>query len=180
MKRVQLAVCISIYLSFTDLALSAPEERKSLAIETIYVTAQKRTEDLSEVPVSISVVNAELIDLLGIQELRDLSAHLPNMIMTQALDAGSTIMIRGVGAHSRNLGFDSRVGVYLDGVYLGQSPALNQNLIDLDRIEVQRGPQGTMFGKNAVAGTINLISNKPSNDASASVTVNAYNYKSRF
>jgi iron complex outermembrane receptor protein len=152
------------------------QEADDFAIEEILVTAQKRSESLSEVPIAISVFSADSIDQTGVQELRDLTEYIPNVTITQGTDFGAQINIRGVGANSRNIGFDSRVGVYLDGVYLGQGPALNQDLVDLEQIEVLRGPQGTLFGKNTVAGAINMISVKPTQEFEGSVTANVFNF----
>jgi len=151
------------------------QEADDLAIEEILVTAQKRSESLQEVPIAISVFGSDSISQTGVQELRDLTEYIPNVTITQGSDFGAQIRIRGVGANSRNIGFDSRVGVYLDGVYLGQGPALNQDLVDLEQIEVLRGPQGTLFGKNTVAGAVNMISTKPSQEFEGSATVNVFN-----
>ncbi|MFC7048959.1 TonB-dependent receptor [Emcibacter nanhaiensis] len=131
------------------------------AYEEIVVTSQKRAQSLSDVPISISAFNADNIQQSGINQLREISDFIPNMLITANNDFNSQITIRGVGANSRNIGFDTRVGVYLDGVYLGQSPAINQELIDLERVEVLRGPQGTLFGKNNVAGALLLVSKAP-------------------
>jgi len=141
--------------------LAAHAQDDGFVIEEIVVTAQKRTERLRDVPVSISVFNDNAIDQTGIRELKDVGAYIPNVQISESNDFRSTVTIRGVGASSRNIGFDSRVGVYVDGVYVGQSPAINQELLNLERVEVLRGPQGTLFGKNTVAGAINLITRKP-------------------
>ncbi len=163
---------IAISMALSGGYVIAEEEEDTV----IRVTAQKRSERLTEVPISMSVFPEEAIDQTGIQELRELAEFIPNVVITQGTDFNSRILIRGVGAPSRNIGFDSRVGVYLDGVYLGQGPAVNQDLVDLERVEVLRGPQGTLFGKNTVAGAISLISKKPDDLLSGSLTVNAANY----
>ena len=155
-KFSRLLICAAISSALLSTATIA-QEADDLAIEEILVTAQKRSESLQEVPIAISVFSADSIDQTGVQELRDLTEYIPNVTITQGTDFGAQINIRGVGANSRNIGFDSRVGVYLDGVYLGQGPALNQDLVDLEQIEVLRGPQGTLFGKNTVAGAVNMI-----------------------
>ena len=142
-------------------AALAQQRNDDNMLEEILVTAQKREQSLAEVPIAISVFSADTINQTGVQELRELSEYIPNVSISQNSEFQSAITIRGVGANSRNIGFDSRVGVYLDGVYLGQGPALNQDLVDLDHIEVLRGPQGTLFGKNTVAGAVSLISTKP-------------------
>ncbi len=151
-------------------------EENSSAGQVVIVTAQKRKERITEVPIAISVFPSESIDQTGIQELREIGDFIPNMTVTQGTDFNSRILIRGVGAPSRNIGFDSRVGVYLDGVYLGQGPAVNQDLIDLERVEVLRGPQGTLFGKNTVAGAVSLVSKKPSGEFEGTGTINIGNY----
>ncbi len=162
----------SAFLGTTAVA----QEGEDLAIEEILVTAQKRAENLREVPIAISVFGADAIDHSGVQELRELSEYIPNVLITQGTDFGAQVKIRGVGANSRNIGFDSRVGVYLDGVYLGPGPAMNQDLVDLDHIEILRGPQGTLFGKNTVGGAVNMISTKPGPDSEFDVSANLGNY----
>lgn len=148
-------------------------------LEELVVTAQKRSERLTDVPISISSVSAENIEQTGVRQLKEMAEFVPNLTISSGTDFTSSVSIRGVGANSRNIGFDTRVGVYLDGVYLGQSPALNQELLDLERVEVLRGPQGTLFGKNTVAGAINLISKKPGDSFGGSVGVEYGNYNSR-
>ena len=94
----------------------------------------------------MSALGAEQIDQTGVRDLKSIAEYIPNLQISQSNDFRSTVTIRGVGAQSRNIGFDARVGVYVDGVYMGQSPSLNQELLDLERVEVLRGPQGTLFG----------------------------------
>ncbi|WP_428820521.1 TonB-dependent receptor [Microbulbifer sp. MCCC 1A16149] len=148
-------------------------------LEEVTVTAQKRTERLTEVPIAITNFSAESIEETGVRQLREVAEFVPNLSISSGKDFDSTVSIRGVGANSRNIGFDTRVGVYLDGVYLGQSPALNQELLDLERIEVLRGPQGTLFGKNTVAGAINLVSRQPGDTLEGSLNVEYGNFNAR-
>lgn len=159
--------------------LCALAQDDAFAIEEVVVSAQKRIERLVDVPVAISVFSAESIEQTGVRELKEITGYMPNVQISTGNDFRSTVTIRGVGATSRNIGFDSRVGVYIDGVYIGQSPAINQELINLERIEVLRGPQGTLFGKNTVAGAINLITKKPDDElhGTASVDVGNYDYR---
>jgi len=164
-------------LLMTPLCAGAQEE--GFSIEEVVVTAQKRTERLVDVPVAISVFSASSIEQTGVRELREISGYMPNVQISSGNDFRSTVTIRGVGASSRNIGFDSRVGVYVDGVYVGQSPAINQELLNLERVEVLRGPQGTLFGKNTVAGAINLVTKKPDDELHglASIDVGNLNYR---
>ncbi len=162
-------------------AQDASEEQEASSdrvLDTVYVSATKRDERLIDVPLSISVVGSEMIEQTGIRDLKSVAEYIPNVEITQATDFRSTVTIRGVGANSRNIGFDTRVGVYVDGIYMGQSPSLNQELLDLQRIEVLRGPQGTLFGKDTVAGAINLITKKPGDqfEGNLSADVGNLNY----
>jgi iron complex outermembrane recepter protein len=133
-------------------------------LDEVVVTAQKRLEPLTDVPISIAVVSEETLLKTGVRQLREISRLAPNLRITAGNDTTTAIRIRGVGANTRNIGFDTRVGVYVDGVYLGQSPAQNVDILDLERVEVMRGPQGTLFGKNTVAGAINLVTRKPGDE----------------
>lgn len=148
-------------------------------LDGVIVTATRRAEKLSEVPISMSVFGSGDIDQTGIRELSELSGYTPNVTISGHNDFRSVITIRGVGSASRNIGFDSRVGVYVDGVYMGQSPAVNQELLDLERVEVLRGPQGMLFGKNTVAGAISLVTKKPTDEFYGKASASLGNYNSR-
>lgn len=174
-KKLLVTLAVSIALTGTHLSAEEAEDEEETS-NVVIVTAQKRSERIIEVPIAISVFPSEAIDQTGIQELREIGDFIPNMTVTQGTDFNSRIVIRGVGAPSRNIGFDSRVGVYLDGVYLGQGPSVNQDLVDLERVEVLRGPQGTLFGKNTVAGAVSLVSKKPSGEFEGKATINVGNF----
>ncbi len=143
-------------------------------VDTIVVTAHKREEELSEVPASLVVIDSNAIAEAGIVQVQELSEMAPNFqLPNHGADIQNRVTIRGVGANSRNIGFDTRVGVYLDGVYLGQSPAVNFDLLDLQRVELLRGPQGTLYGKNSVAGALNLVTQAPTDSFSGRVRAKA-------
>jgi len=161
------------------LAAEAEEAAEVEVYDEIIVTAQKRDERMIDVPISMSAFNSENIDQTGVRELKGIAEYIPNLQISQANDFRSTVTIRGVGAQSRNIGFDTRVGVYVDGVYMGQSPAINQELLDIQQVEVMRGPQGTLFGKNSVAGAINIISKKPGDEFEGSVSADFGNLNYR-
>jgi len=128
----------------------------------IMVTARKRSEDLQDVPIAITVVSEQDIDQRGVLELIDLTKSVPNFVHNGNGSTLSATGIRGVVASTRNIGFESGMGVYIDGVYVGRPSAFNQNLDDILQLEVLRGPQGTLFGKNTIAGAINITTKKPS------------------
>lgn len=145
----------------------------------IMVTAQKVEEDLQQVPIAISVLDAEAIDDSRSWQLSDLGNLVPSLNISQHIDMNRLVTMRGVGAFSRNIGFDARVGVYLDDVFLGPSAGLNLDMLDIERVEVMRGPQGTLWGQNTVAGAINIISKKPDNAFGGQVDLGAGNYDQR-
>jgi iron complex outermembrane recepter protein len=174
----------ALLLSFGHVTLAQSLEQEEDAdpeqsYEVVIVTAQKRAQNLTDVPIALSSFSKQNVEQTGITQLTELADYIPNLQISRATDFTSSITIRGVGANSRNIGFDTRVGVYLDGVYLGQSPALNQELLDLSRIEVLRGPQGTLFGKNTVAGAINLISQKPGDTFAGEISASVGNFNAR-
>ena len=171
---VAITFALSAQTSFAQSATSNPEANQ--AVETVIVTATKRNESLTDVPIALSVVGARDIEQTGIRELSQVTGYVPNVQVSSHNDFRSVITIRGVGSNSRNIGFDSRVGVYVDGVYMGQSPSANQELLDLARVEVLRGPQGMLFGKNTVAGAIALVTNKPGDEFRGKVSANFGNY----
>jgi iron complex outermembrane receptor protein len=153
----------------------AEETPTLVAREEIVVTATRTERRMVDVPISMSAFSAESIEVTGIREVKELAEFIPNVQVSQANDFRTFVTIRGVGTNSRNIGFDTRVGVYVDGVYVGQSPALNQELLDLERVEVLRGPQGTLFGKNTVAGAMNLVTKKPTDEFEGKVSVDVGN-----
>ena len=124
----------------------------------IVVTAQKRNEVLRDVPVAISAFTSEKRDLLGIDSGQDLARFTPGMELVQSPDR---VTIRGVGRAANTLGSDPGVAVYYDGVYDSEATPLVQAPMLVERIEVLRGPQGTLYGRNSIAGAINVISRRP-------------------
>jgi len=131
-------------------------------IEEVVVTARHRAESLQEVPLSISALSGDIITQERITSLQGLEHSVPNLVFGETGSSGETFIgIRGIGDFSRNIGFDTRVGVYIDGVFAGQSLSVDQGLVDIAQVEVLRGPQGTLFGKNSSSGVISIVSNKP-------------------
>ena len=143
--------------------------------DTVVVTAQKREERLLDVPISLTALSDEQLEETGVRELKEVGEYVPNLQISAGNNFETTVTIRGVGAQSRNIGFDGRVGIYLDGVFLGQSQSLNQELLDLERVEVLRGPQGTLFGKNTVAGAVNIVTKKPGDEFEGEIGVDVGN-----
>lgn len=131
-------------------------------LEVVIVTAQKRAEGLADVPISISAVSGRALEALGQSNLEQVSSSIPNLKITQTAIA-NRIAIRGI-ASGDNKGFEQSVAMFVDGIYYGRDQLSRMPLVDMQRIEVLRGPQPTLFGKNAIAGAVNVVSRRPTAD----------------
>ena len=161
--------------AFTVTAFAA---ENPMVLEEVIVTAQKRTESLQETPISISAFDASRLDDLGVTDLSDLSGLAPNFNITPFPNSRSALVLfmRGVGNNENQITQDPAVGVYMDGVYIGRSAGLSSDVADLERVEVLRGPQGTLYGRNTTGGAINMITAKPRGEFGFEQTVSAGNY----
>ena len=162
-------------LGATIAALSAQVAAQSAVLEEIVVTAQKRAENLQEVPVSVTAFSAANLESRSMFNLGNLSSFTPNVDINHGKgDGGSTnaaVFIRGVGQNDFIFPTDPGVGIYLDGVYIARSIGGMLDLADVERIEVLRGPQGTLYGKNTIGGAINVVTSRPSGETSGRVKV---------
>ncbi|MDZ4729949.1 MAG: TonB-dependent receptor [Xanthomonadales bacterium] len=155
-------ILLPVQVAWAQTAASDNEAQAPGLIEEVVVTARHREESLQEVPLSISAINGDTIAQERIISLQGLEYSVPNLVFGETGSSGETFIgIRGIGDFSRNIGFDTRVGVYMDGVFAGQSLSVDQGLVDIAQVEVLRGPQGTLFGKNSSSGVINIVSNRP-------------------
>lgn len=143
-------------------------EAETQILNTIVVTAQKRPQPAQDVPISITVLGQGDLEKARGATLEDIQQLVPSFSMEN--QAGFNVLtIRGVGGGGRNIGFDPRVGVYLDGIYMGQAQALRQPLFDVEQVEVLRGPQGHLFGRNSVAGAVNITTHAPTGELEGSL-----------
>src|SRR5581483_11805274 len=144
-------------------AAAAPEGQ----LEEVTVTARFRAERLQETPLAITAVTGDTLAARGETDVTNLAAFVPNAVINPlGAGWGATIAasIRGVGLSDNSLSFEPGVPIYIDGVYLGRPQGAILDLLDLDRVEVLRGPQGTLFGKNAIGGIVSMISKQPTGD----------------
>ncbi len=159
----------------TSLCATAPAWAQDFALEEIIVTASKRPQTLQEIPVAVTVVNADALEKAQIVDIKDLQSLVPSLRISQLNQAGNTsFFIRGFGNGSNNIGTEPSVAVFVDGVYRSRSASALADYPNLERIEVLRGPQSTLFGKNASAGVISVVTAKPDLDGfsgSAAITV---------
>jgi iron complex outermembrane receptor protein len=152
-------------------------------VEDLYVTATKRAESVQDVPISMAALSATFLDDAGITGFGQIAEYVPNLTINPVTDTrGTVIRIRGIGSVGTNAGIDPSVGVFIDGVYQGRAGMSVGDLLDVERVEVLRGPQGTLYGKNTAAGLINVISKRPTYDYEAtleSLFGNYNNYEGR-
>ena len=143
----------------------------------IVVTATKREQTLQDVPVAVSVTTAETIERAQVRDLKDLQTLVPALRVSQLQSSANTnFIIRGFGNGANNPGIEPSVGVFVDGVYRSRTAAQIGDLPDVQRVEVLRGPQSTLFGKNASAGVISMVTREPSFDFKGNVEASYGNY----
>ncbi|RNF85217.1 TonB-dependent receptor [Montanilutibacter psychrotolerans] len=161
-----------------DVAATPPAAEAPRTLGGVTVTARKREETLQEVPVAVTAFTAEALDRLAVDDLGDLDAQVPNLTIYAARGSSSTITayIRGVGQSDPLWGVDPGVGIYLDDVYIARPQGALLDVFDVERVEVLRGPQGTLYGKNTIGGAIKYISRGLPADTSGFVSVTAGNY----
>jgi iron complex outermembrane receptor protein len=180
-KRTPLALFIGLSLTLGTTVVSAQEQEtktEKQGLETITVTAQKRAQNLQEVPVSVTAFTGDEMAESVIKDMYDLQTNVPGLGAFQSQSAtNSSFSIRGVGTSSQNFGLESSVGLYVDGVYRARQNSLINNLVDVAAVEVLRGPQGTLFGKNTPSGAVLVTTAAPSHsggDAFLEGTVGNY------
>ncbi len=148
-------------------------------LEEVIVTATKRVESLQDTPVAVTAYNAEALENLGIANLSELSVQAPSLQSYDFPTASTNIaiFIRGFGnTDSQTLTIDNPVGIYLDNVYVARTSGATLDILDLERVEILRGPQGTLFGRNSSAGSINFITRKPGDELAGRILVGGGNF----
>ena len=139
---------------------------QSAVLEEITVTAQKREQSLQDVPVSVSAFDGAYIEKAGIKDIRDIGGLTPGLSIKSRGDTEASVFIRGIGSQAPGIGADPAVGIFIDGVSASRGTNATAAFFDVERVEVVKGPQGTLFGRNASAGAISIITRKPDLDDS--------------
>jgi iron complex outermembrane receptor protein len=191
MKKYQLFAASAIALIYATPSLAqaagqttpaqttppTPAAATDTASNDIVVTATKREQTLQNVPISVSVTSTATVEQAHIVDLKDLQSVVPSLKVTQFQSAGQTnFTIRGFGNGNGNDGIESSVGVFVDGVYRSRSQSALDDLPEIERVEVLRGPQSTLFGKNVSAGAISIVTKKPSFTWGGKAEVSVGNY----
>ncbi|MEM7361207.1 MAG: TonB-dependent receptor [Pseudomonadota bacterium] len=164
-------------LAASCLALPTMSYAQGGLLEEIVVTASKRATTLQEIPIAVSVTTAETIDKASILDINDLQSVVPSLRVSQLQNSVNTnFVIRGFGNGANNPGIEPSVGVFIDGVYRSRSAGAISDLPALERVEVLRGPQSTLFGKNASAGVISVVTRKPTGESAAKLSATVGNF----
>jgi iron complex outermembrane receptor protein len=176
MNHRNLAV-ITIAASFGGMApVALAQQDDDSVFDTVIVTAQKREQSIYDVPVAISAFTPEALEKQGIVDLTDIGKFVPNLNIT-GFSAGHTSsqnpFIRGIGLQDHLITTEPGVGVYVDGIYLGRQVGQNWSLANIERVEVLRGPQGTLYGRNSIGGAINIITRKPGDEPGGKMSLTA-------
>lgn len=164
-----------------DVPASGPGQSKSSGLEEIVVTAQKREQRLLDVPIAITAISADQLEARGVTSASGLGGLAPNLFYRSNPGSRSipTIGIRGSITGQPAIWVDPPVGMYIDGVYLGKSQGSVFDIVDLERVEVLRGPQGTLFGRNTEGGAINFVTRKPSGEFKGKANIEYGEYNRR-
>lgn len=169
---------LSAILSAGAIGLVPLTASAQLTLEEVVVTARKREESLQETPIAVTALSGETLQDLGLSDISDLRKIAPNVDLYDGNGTGGSgnIFIRGVGARNTGVNFDSGVGIYIDGVYVSRPDGAVLDNVDLQSVQVLRGPQGTLFGKNTTGGAILYTTNKPNEEFGGHAEVRLGNY----
>jgi iron complex outermembrane receptor protein len=175
-QRVQSSLGLALLaIAGTAIAQSTTNDDVPGSIEEILVTAQRRFESSQDVPISIDVFKAERLGAAGVLALPELNVVTPGLQFQRA-GATTSPFLRGVGAQTSTAGSESALALFVDGVYIAAQGASLMSLSNIDSVEVDKGPQGTLFGRNATAGIIQVTTKRPSHDPTAEITLGYGNY----
>ena len=161
-RNTRLVVAISATLLLTTTAIAQQ-------LEEIVVTATHREESLQDVPVTVTALDSELLAAADIFDATTVALKVPGMTYGEFAPGQAIISLRGISSADDGAGLDNSVALFLDGVYIGRQAGINFDMFDMQRIEVLRGPQGTLFGRNAIGGAINVITSKPTEEFEAKI-----------
>lgn len=152
-------------------------ERAAPRIEVIEVIADRRARSVQDVPIAVTALSREAIENEGLADLEDLGYATPALSVSKFYKGAPQIYLRGIGSNQRGAGGDPSVGLFIDDVYVGRAAAAEFDYVNIERIEVLRGPQGALYGKNVVGGAINVITAEPEPEPHADIELSAGNYR---
>ena len=181
LRRALFGGCVVLGTDGTAWAQSTPQgEQDATNLDTIVVTAQSRQQELQDVPIALQVVDQQLLDDVAADNLGDIDAFVPGLVVDAAQPTQPSFRLRGVETSDFGIGTDPAVGVFVDGVYGGRGGGVLLPFVDVERIEVLKGPQGTLFGRNTAAGAISLVTRRPQNELEARLRLRLGNYGKQY
>jgi iron complex outermembrane receptor protein len=184
-SKNRLAYAVATVLTGTGLMVTAPgvasaQNAGGDSIEEILVTAQRRTQSLQDVPIAMQVVDSTLIKDVAAENLGDLNGFVPGLVISDGSPTQPRYQIRGIQTGDFGVGTDPAVGVYVDGIYAARSGASLLAFNDIDHIEVLKGPQGTLFGRNSAAGAISIVTRQPEDEFHSLLRVRVGEYGKQY
>ena len=181
LRRALFGGCVVLGTGGTAWAQSTPQgEQDATNLDAIVVTAQSRQQELQDVPIALQVVDQQLLDDVAADNLGDIDAFVPGLVVDAAQPTQPSFRLRGVETSDFGIGTDPAVGVFVDGVYGGRGGGVLLPFVDVERIEVLKGPQGTLFGRNTAAGAISLVTRRPQNELEARLRLRLGNYGKQY
>lgn len=157
------------------LALGLVQAANAQKLDEIVVTAQHRAENIQDIPITVTALSADELKKADIFDAGTIAQHTPGLAYAEFSPGQATASMRGISSADDGAGLDNSVALFLDGVYIGRGASINFDMFDLERIEVLRGPQGTLFGRNSIGGAINVVSEKPSEELTTRLGVTVGN-----
>ncbi len=180
MKKSQVFLGLASTLALSVSGPIAAQGQSARVIEEIIVTASKRESPLQETAIAITALDADMLDMRGITGIEGLQFAAPNLVISHNSQSPVTYAyIRGIGSDQLVAGFDPGVAYHVDGIYIGQPSSMPGDFWDMERVEVLRGPQGTLYGRNSTGGSINVITRDPEHEFDAVLDVTGGNYSYR-
>ena len=171
MNRIRFSVCLaSLFSLFSSITFPVIAQEAEASLEEVVVTAQRREQGLHDVPIAITALGGAFLAEKQVFDTESLSLYTPSLHIFAEQTGSEFYTIRGIGRANEDLASDSGVAVFIDDVYVPRQGAANLALFDVERVEILRGPQGTLWGKNAVGGAINIITRKPGDEMSGYVS----------
>ena len=181
LRRALFGGCVVLGTGGTAWAQSTPQgEQDATNLDTIVVTAQSRQQELQDVPIALQFVDQQLLDDVAADNLGDIDAFVPGLVVDAAQPTQPSFRLRGVETSDFGIGTDPAVGVFVDGVYGGRGGGVLLPFVDVERIEMLKGPQGTLFGRNTAAGAISLVTRRPQNETEARLRLRLGNYGKQY
>ncbi len=177
-RNASTAAALMASVSVVPMVSAQSEEGGSLVLEEVTVTARRRAESLQDVPIAVSALSGDELTLRGAQDLTEIAQSVPSVTLepSRATNTTLTAFIRGVGQQDPLAGFEQGVAIYLDDVYLARPQGALLDIYDVERIEVLRGPQGTLYGRNAVGGALKYVTRRLSDDLNVRLRGSLGNY----